>query len=157
MKKLTGENILLLERRYKQATLLSLSLAGSLIALTFVSVWIEAPFFALEKQVSDTFWVLVIFLAGGAFILRRMFNRWDRIKDLHLLKGLDGVLKTLRRDASLLSVIGFAIGILGFVIFLSNGSISDLLRSVVVALVVIFFVFPRKKIWNRIAIELEGI
>lgn len=157
MKKMSGENILLLERRYRQATLLSLSLAGVLIAISITSFWIDSPVLTLDKEASDGMWIGIIFLAAGVFLIRRRFNRWDRFKDLHLLRGLDGVLRALKRDALLLTLLGFICGILGFVIFLSNASRYDLVRSVIVSFVLMGFVFPRKGIWKRIATELEGI
>lgn len=153
---MSGENILLLERRYKQATLLSLSLVGVLIAVALTSFLFDEPLFVLDKQMTDTLWFGIIFLSAGVLLVRRIFNKWDRIKDLHLLRGMDGVFKTLRRDSLLLSLLGFMSGLLGFIIFLSNASQYDLFRSVVVALVVMAFVFPRKRIWSRIATELEG-
>jgi len=157
MKNPSNENSLLLERRYKQAALLSLSSIVFVIAAVLISNIPGVPTITIEKQGTDSLWVLIVFLAGGAILIKRLLNNWDRIKDVYLLQGMDGALRKLKRDAALISLFGIGAAICGIVIFLSTGSLYDLVRAAAVSLVVMTVGFPRKKIWKRIVGELEAI
>jgi hypothetical protein len=157
MKNLSNENSLLLERRYKEAALLSLSSIVFVILVVLMSNIPDVPIITIEKQGTDSLWVLVIFLAGGAILIKRLLNNWDRIKDVYLLQGMDGAFRKLKKDAFLISLFGMGAALCGVVIFLSSGSRYDLFRAVAVSLVVMLAGFPRKKIWKRIAGELEGV
>lgn len=156
MKKISNETHLLLERRYKEAALLSLSLIAVVTVMLAGVYLIELPVISIDDSDVNTLWVGVIFLAVGALLVRRVRNRWDVIKDIFLLKGFEGVFAKLKRDSLLVSLFGLGIGILGAVIFLTTESVGDLLRSFFVAAVALAVGFPRKKIWRRIASELEG-
>lgn len=157
MKKMSNETNLLLERRYKEAALLSLSLIVVVAVLLTAIYLIDLPPISIDDSDVNSLWVGVIFLAVGALLVRRVRNRWEVIKDIFLLKGLEGVFAKLKRDSLLVSLFGLGIGILGAVIFLTTASVSDLLRSFLVAAVALAVGFPRKKIWRRIASELEGL
>lgn len=156
MKKISNETHLLLERRYKEAALLSLSLIAVVTVMLAGVYLIELPVISIDDSDVNTLWVGVIFLAVGALLVRRVRNRWDVIKDIFLLKGFEGVFAKLKRDSLLVSLFGLGIGILGAVIFLTTESVGDLLRSFFVAALALAVGFPRKKIWRRIASELEG-
>lgn len=156
MKKLSNETNLLLERRYKEAALLSLLLIAIVTILLSGVLFFELPAIPVDGSDVNSLWVGVIFLAVGALLVRRVRNRWDVIKDIFLLKGLEGVFVKLKMDSFLVSLFGVGVGILGAIIFLATESVGDLLRSSFVTVVAFAVGFPRKKIWRRIASELEG-
>lgn len=156
MKKMSNETSLLLERRYKEAALLCLSLIVAITILLAAIYLIDLPPISIDDGDVNSLWVGVIFLAVGALLVRRVRNRWDVIKDIFLLKGFEGVFAKLKRDSLLVSFFGLGIGILGALIFLTTDSVGDLLRSFLVAGIALAVGFPRKRIWRRIASELEG-
>jgi hypothetical protein len=102
-------------------------------------------------------WILIIFIAAGALVVRRFFYSWERLKNTKLLRGWDGVLATLQTNAILLGAISEFIAILGFVIAMLSGSFFDMLRAEAVALITFLINFPRKSVWNRIAASLSNI
>jgi hypothetical protein len=157
MKNISGEKLLILERRYKQATLVSVVLIGFVIVLGASLSLAQITPIGLARQTVDALWVGVIFLAGGALLVRRVRNRWDFIKDTFTLKGLDGTMCRLRNDVVITMLFGVGATVLGVVIFLSDGVRFDLLRAILASVVVMAVSFPRKNIWKRIASELEAV
>jgi hypothetical protein len=99
----------------------------------------------------------VLFIAVGTFILRRMFFSWERLKNIALLKGVPGLLRTLQRNSVILGVFALAVAVVGFLISSFSGSSSDMFRAGVIALVVFLINFPRKKVWKTIVSNLEKV
>ncbi len=151
MSEISNENLTELEKRYRTTVLI-------ILAQIFVVLFlISAAFFwtfRIETNLSEqdylTLWVGVLFIALGGFILRRMFFNWERLKNISLLKGISGVLRTLQRNSIILSVFALLVGIIGFLISIFTGNDFDLLRAGSVALVVFLINFPRKKVWKTI-------
>ena len=100
-------------------------------------------------------WVLVLFMAAASFVVRRMFIRWDRLRDQKLLYGTSGLLKFMVRNTLILSLFALAISIAGFVSSMLSGDRFDSLRSAAVAVIVLALNFPRRKIWKRIVEDLS--
>jgi nitrate/nitrite transporter NarK len=101
-------------------------------------------------------WVLIIFVAVGALLARRFFYSWERLKNVKLLRGPDGLLQTLQTNAILLGAISEFVAILGFVITIMSGSVYDMVRAEAVALITFLINFPRKSVWSRIVESLRN-
>lgn len=147
-----------LEKRY-QAT--AFVIAGQ-IALTIIFIivaWIVAP--SSQNLVSSNnlmpFWIGALFIAIGTFVLRRVLFRWDRLRDIVLLKGVSGLLQNLQKNAILLGAMAELIALIGFVITFLSGNPYEMLRAGAIALVVFLINFPRKSVWKKIVANLESI
>ncbi len=147
-----------LEKRYRTAAFI---VAGQifLTIIFIVTAWIIAP--ASQKNVSSNdlmpFWVGALFIAIGSFVLRRMLFRWDRLRDIVLLKGVSGLLRDLQKNAILLGAMAELIAIIGFVVAFMSANPYEMLRAGAISLIVFFINFPRKSVWKQIAASLENI
>ena len=158
MTKISAENQADLEKRYRTTVFI---IAGQIIlTITFVVVaWIIAP--SIQTNVSSNnlmpLWVGALFIAIGTFVLRRVLFRWDRLRDIVLLKGISGLLQNLQRNAILLSAMAELIALIGFVIAVMSGNPYEMLRAGAISLVVFLINFPRKPVWEKIVANLENI
>jgi hypothetical protein len=89
-------------------------------------------------------------------LARRFFYSWERLKNVKLLRGPDGLLQTLQMNAILLGAISEFVAILGFVITIMSGSVYDMVRAEAVALITFLINFPRKSVWSRIVESLRN-
>jgi hypothetical protein len=158
MGKLTNENLLELEKRYRMTILTVFAQILVTIILT-VAAWVvvNKTEISPSEQTMTTLWVAILFIAGGSFVLRRLFNGWDRLRNAALLNGVSGVLGLLQKNAVILGVFAEIISIIGFVITVFSGNSSDMFRSAAIALVVFFINFPRKKVWKTIVSNLQEV
>ena len=146
-----------LDKRFRVAVIIVASqiastLAFAIIAFLFVrSAENPAPFETLMPL-----WVGVLFIAVGAFLLRRILFNWERLKNAALLKGVSGLLQTLQKNAILLGAMAESIAILGIVIAFLSGSNWEMLRAGAISLVVFAINFPRKSVWTKIVSSLEN-
>jgi len=151
MEEISPENLAALESRYR-ATAIIISAQILFTIILTAAVWLLAP--ATENFISQqnltTLWIAIIFLAIGAFVLRRVFFRWDRLKDVALLKGVSGLLVTLQINAIILAVFATLLPIVGCVITVLSGSTFEIIRAEIVALIVFWINFPRKSVWGKI-------
>ena len=146
-------------RKYKTTAIVVLSQIFFSLVLTVVAVFMVRGRNGTETDDSNlmALWVLIIFIAVGALVIRRLFNSWERLKNTKLLKGADGLLQTLQTNAILLGAISEFIAILGFIITIMSGSVSDMIRAEVVALITFLINFPRRSVWNRIVESLGSV
>jgi len=147
-----------LEKRYR---ITAIVVAGQ-IALTIifiVTAWIIAP--GVQNSISSNdlmpFWVGALFIAIGSFVLRRMLFRWERLRDIVLLKGVSGLLRDLQKNAVLLGAMAELIALIGFVVAFMSGNPYEMLRAGAISLIVFLINFPRKSVWKQIAASLENI
>ncbi len=158
MNEISPDNLNALERRYRTTTLIIAAQIVFTIILT-AAVWLFAP--PIVNSISDktlmTLWMLIIFLAIGAFLLRRVFFRWERFKDIALLKGVSGLLATLQVNAIILAVFATLLPIVGGVITTLTGSTFEIIRAEIVALIVFAINFPRKSVWTKIVAATEKV
>jgi hypothetical protein len=157
MMEISAENKAELEKRYRTTAFI---VAGQ-IALTIVFIivaWIVAPSSQNNAAAGNltAFWVGALFIAIGSFVLRRMLFRWDRLRDIVLLKGVTGLLRDLQKNAILLGAMAELIALIGFVIAFLSGNPYEMLRAGAIALVVFLINFPRKPVWKKIAVNLEN-
>lgn len=146
------------DAKYKvAAAIVSAQLISSL--MIFAIGWVVADPAKYSGASSDltVFWVLIIFIAGGSLLLRRLLNSWDRLRSAKLLKGNSGVLATLQRNSILLAAMADAIVVLGFVVALMSGDKFDLVRAALVGVILFAVNFPRKSNWYRITEALKDV
>lgn len=158
MSEITGENLAELNRRYRTTVFIVLAQIFVVLFLVTASWLLVAK---VETNLSDqdftTLWVAVMFIAVGSFLLRRMFFNWERLKNIALLKGVQGVIATLQRNSIILSVFAVLVALLGFVISTFSGNSSDMFRAGAIALVVFLINFPRKRVWRTIVANLQKV
>jgi hypothetical protein len=146
-----------LDRRFRVAVIIvasQIATAFALIIFTFLFVTGAdslAPFETLMPL-----WVGVLFVAVGAFLLRRRLYNWERLKDAAILKGISGLLQILQKNAVLLGAMAELVTILGVVIAFLSGNRWEILRAGAVSLVVFAIIFPRKSVWTKIVSGLEN-
>ena len=154
----TGENSLELEKTYRTTAIVVIIQIVVVLTLVFVA-W--CGIFKVETNPANTdfttIWVAVLFIAIGSFVLRRTFFNWERLKNIAVLKGVPGILKTLQRNSVLLGMMAFSVGAIGFVIAILSGNSFDMVRAAVISLVVFLINFPRKKVWKTIISNIDKV
>lgn len=158
MEEVSQENEIRLENTYRTTRTIIAGMIVFTILLT-VSIWFFAPIptKSISQQTLTTLWVLIIFLAVGAFLLRRAFFRWDKLKDIFLLKGIVGLLKNLQRDAIILAVFATLLPVVGGIITFLTGATFEIVRAEIVAIIVFLINFPRQTVWRKIIGGLEKL
>ncbi|MCA1624330.1 MAG: hypothetical protein LC778_11140 [Acidobacteria bacterium] len=158
MEEISAENKSELEKRYRITTLIVAGQMTTTLVLAIVG-WIYAgnSESAINSKSLIPLWIAVLFIGVGTFLLRRILFKWERLKDITLLKGFSGLFATLQTNSIILGSLAEAIAIIGFIIAVLNGSGADMLRTVAVALIVFFINFPRKSVWEKIAANMEKV
>jgi hypothetical protein len=158
MSEISGENLANLEKRYR-ITLFIVSaqmiLAMILVFLSFLMVRFGEK--SDSSQDFTTFWVGILFIAIGSFVLRRLFFNWDRLRNTVILKGVPGLLTTLQTNSVILGLLAEIVAIIGFIISILSGNSSDMVRAAAISLVVFLINFPRKSVWKKILSNLEKV
>lgn len=158
MEQISPENSVELEKRYR-ATVFIIAAQFLLIVILIAFSFLITPNAGngISTETLRTLWVVVIFIAVGTFLLRRMFFRWDRLRDTALLKGVKGLLRTLQSNAIILTALAETIAIIGFVVAILSGEKFDTLRAGIVAVILLAINFPRKSVWEKIVANLQEI
>ncbi|CAN5867571.1 hypothetical protein BH20ACI4_BH20ACI4_31500 [soil metagenome] len=153
---ISPENRSELEKRYRTTVYVIVFQIFTVIAL-IITAWFVAQ--TSENSITDqsltTLWVAVLFIAVGAFVLRRLIFNWERLKNTALLKGIKGVIRKLQINSIILGVIGEIVAIMGFLIAVLSGNKWEMFRAGTIALVVFLANFPRKSTWEKIVANLE--
>ena len=139
------------DERYSRSMIVYGAVASSALMMAAVGFFVlpsgQAP--AAAPAVMPI-WVLVFFMAVAAIVARRFLVRWERLRDIKLLRGIDGLLGALQANTVILAAIGEMIVIAGIVSSFFSGDRGDLVRAVIIAGVVFFLNFPRRSAWNTI-------
>ena len=147
-----------LEKRYRVTAFVVLAQIIFTIAL-IPAAWFLAV--NTENAVTQTsltsLWVAILFISLATFVLRRALFRWERLKDVVLLRGIEGLLATLQANAIILGAMAEIVAIFGFLIAALGGVKYDMFRAAVVALVLFLINFPRKSIWEKVVANLQSI
>ncbi len=158
METVSPENLADLETRYRTTVIIFAAQILSSVILTLVALFLAPKTNdSISPDLLRTLWIVIIFIAVGTFILRRFFLRWDRLRDIALLKGIKGLLKTLQTNAIILSVFVETIVIIGLIVTFLSGDKYEILRAGFVALILFAINFPRKKVWEKIVLGLQEI
>ena len=158
MEGISPENYQALASRYR-ATAIIIARQIFFSIILSIAVWFFAPKAenSISQQTLRTLWALMIFLALGAFLLRRLFFRWDRLKDVTLLRGVAGLLKTLQTNAVILGFFAVSLIVVGCAITILSGENFELLRAGIVALILFLINFPRRSVWEKIVAGMEKV
>ncbi len=158
MTEISAENRTELEKRYRAAVFVIIFQIFTVVAL-IAAAWFVAQSFdnSITNQSVMTLWAAVLFIAVGAFVLRRLLFSWERLKNTTLLKGIEGLLQSLQIKTIFLGVMAEIVAILGFLITTLSGNKWEMFRAGIVSLVVFLAVFPRKSAWEKIVVNLEKI
>ena len=151
MAPISSENVLKLNSRHRATALL----VGVQVLFVGVLCMLALGHYlhfelAADTQTVSTLWTAVLFLTIGSFLLRRVFNGWERLKNEALLGGVDGLLKKLQKNALITCGFGTVAACIGFVIAQMTMEYTDMLRAAAVSFVVFFANFPRKKVWRTV-------
>ena len=158
MSEISGENLATLEKRYRLTFLIFLTQICAVLILVVVAwIWLPKIETSLASRDLTALWVGILFIAIGSFVLRRLFFNWERLKNIVLLKGVPGLLGTLRTNSVILGLMAEIIAIIGFLIALLSGNSSDMLRAAAISTVVFLINFPRKSVWKKIISNLEKV
>ncbi len=158
MQEISGENSTLLEKLYRTTAILYLALLFSTILLIAVSrLFNSETKESFSPNTATTLWVVVIFVAVASFVLRRVLYRWERLRDVRLLRGFTGVCRTLQVNSIILAVMAETISVIGFIITAAGGEKADMLRAGLVSLIIFIINLPRKSVWKKIASSLEKV
>lgn len=152
------ENLSKLNARHR-ATLIVVGVQCTVVAALCIVFLLQPVRFenAVDDQTITTLWTAVLFLTIGSFLLRRLFNSWERLTNAALLGGVDGLLKKLQSNAVITCGFGVVAGIVGFVISQMTGEFADLLRAAAVSSIVFFANFPRKRSWMTVIERAEQL
>jgi len=94
--------------------------------------------------------IAILFLAVGAIVLRRTRFQVARLQDIVSLRGSSGLISTLQNTTLEVAGFAFAITLLGFIGTLLSGDFLEVLRAGIIALVLLFYAYPRKAAWKRL-------
>lgn len=153
-----AENQTEIDKRYRTTAIIYFSQLFTSAALIVAGWFFVEPSNAQTESVALTpLWIAIIFIAAGAFALRRILTKWEKLRDAKLLNGSTGVLKKLQLNSIILGSLAEAIAVIGFIIAQSNNVEADLLRAGLVSLIVFAVNLPRKSVWQKIIANLEQV
>lgn len=115
------------------------------------------PVSSAATTVTMPIWVLVFFLAVSAIVARRFLTRWERLRDIKLLRGFEGLLSALQFNIIAISAMSLLIVVAGVASGIYSADRGDVFRSVVISLIVFALNFPRLSTWKTIASNLKDV
>lgn len=147
----TATNAQLLEKRYRTSVIAVSAQILIMLALTVVA-WLVISYSSndISEQAVFALWAVILLIAAGSFVLRRMLFSWDRLKSVALLKGIPGLLDNLQAYTILLGALGEVVAIMGFLVATLSGNKFEMLRAGAISLIVFLINFPRKSVWRKI-------
>lgn len=154
MPELTSQNEL--DSRYRMTVVVmmgSIAIAAALTTAGFL--WGESWARVGSPRMPLTLWIVIMVIGLGAFVYRRFMFAGERLRDIGILRGTSGLLRSLQATTIQLALGGTAIALLGFSILLASGNRYDMLRAGAVALIVLLYSFPQKSAWNRVVQAVE--
>jgi hypothetical protein len=144
-----------LDKIYKQTVVIVSAEIVSVVVLLVLSFMVPARFKAAARLDSTALMILIIFIAAASFVVRRLFNRWERYKTAMLLGGPPKLIRTLRNNAVVFTGFGLLIGLVGFIASFFGGNTLDMIRAAGVAVILFAVNFPRRVVWARIVWSLH--
>lgn len=157
MTEISPENRSELEKRYRTTIYVIIFQIFSVVAL-IIAAWFVAQTSenSITNQSLTTLWAALLFIAVGAFVIRRLIFSWERLKNTALLKGIKGLIQSLQINSIILAVIAEIVAIMGFLIALLSGNKWEMFRAGAISLIVFMANFPRKSAWKKIVAKLEN-
>jgi O-antigen/teichoic acid export membrane protein len=100
-------------------------------------------------------WIAIVVFGIGSLALRRTKFSAMRLQDIAALRGISGLLKTLQGTTVQVACLGGAIALMGFIITMLTGDAWDMARAGGVALIVLFYCYPRRSAWQKVVRGIE--
>lgn len=135
---------------HRSAQVIVMAFAASIVVYMFIGFLIAPRVSQVESQVPIPFYVGAVFLAFGSIALRRTQLRPLRLEVVAGLRGPDGLLKHLVNMTIISAALAEAIGVLAIAVAFSGGTLWDVVRLGVVALVITLYSYPRRQAWQQI-------
>ena len=158
MSEISAENRTELEKCYRTAAFVVIAQILTTLVLIVVAFFVaQTSENSATSQSIFALWIIVLFIAVGAFVLRRILFNWERLKNTALIKGFPGLLQTLQTNSILLGSLAEIIAIIGFLVATLGGNKWDMFRVGTIALIVFLANFPRKSNWEKMVANLEKI
>lgn len=157
MDEILTKNLSELEKRYRTTAIIYFAQIFTTVILIFASLFVADSEYTVSANSLTALWIAVIFIAIGAFVLRRILSNWERLRNIKLLKGVSGLLAALQTNSIILGALAETIAVIGFIITVLSGYKADALRAGTVALIVFLMNFPRKSVWQKIVVNLEKV
>lgn len=145
-----------LNKRYRTAALIvivQILITLGLIAAAFYVA--QSSDGSATQQAISALWIIILIIAAGTFVLRRVLFGWERLNKTYREKGISRLLQTLQTNTILLGSLAKIIAVIGFLIAVF-GDKWDMFRVGVIALVVFLANFPRLSHWQKIVANLEN-
>lgn len=147
-----------LERRYRIASFVVIAqicVAAILIGLAFLLAQTSEN--SVTSQSLFSLWLVVLFIAAGSFVLRRVLFSWARLQNVAVLRGISAVLQTLQVNAIFLGSLAELVALIGFLLAVLSGDKWDMFRAGAVSFIVFLANFPRKSAWEKIVGNLREV
>ena len=151
MNQLSKQQQIELDSRFNRTMLIYWAQVAVTVILTVVAWFTAGQAAAAPQTLPTVLWIVLLVIAIGAFLLRRVMFGPQVLRDTATLKGASGIIKNLQFKTILFAAMGETIAVIGFVISLITGDKYDMLRAAAIALIVFFISFPRKKGWQALA------
>ena len=151
----TAETERQLNETYRQAVVIVSAEILSVVVLLAISFLMPVRSGNSAGFDSTALMVLIIFIGAASFVVRRLFNRWERYKTAMLLGGSSKLINTLRNNAVVFAAFGLLIGLVGYIAGTFGGNVLDMLRASAVAIIVFAINFPRRGVWEKIVWSLH--
>ncbi|RMG02114.1 MAG: hypothetical protein D6735_10750 [Acidobacteria bacterium] len=129
--------------------------------LSFVFLFFAVLWFAnlaeidLPTEIRIFWWALLFLISIAVIILRRSLFSWKRLKDIAIRKNIAAVSRTLYSNTLVLSLMAWAVALIGFLIAFMSGDKFGLLRSTIISLLLFAVIFPRRTSWQNILLNLQ--
>src|SRR5580765_3791627 len=144
-----------LSRRHRTATMFVLGfLILDIVLLATAYLAADRLYRPRDPSLVMALWIAILVFGLGAFVLRRTKFAAMRLKDIAALKGMSGLLKTLQDTTVQVACIGGAIGLMGFMLVILSGDWTYTLRAIGVSIIVLFYGYPFRSAWERVARQL---
>ena len=134
---------------HRSAQVIVIAFAASIVVYMFIGFLLAPRISQVDSQVPIPFYVAAVFLAFGSITLRRTQLRPMRLEVVAGLRGTDGLLKHLVNITIISAALAEMIGVLAVVVAFSGGTIWDVVRLGVVALVITLYSYPRRAAWQK--------
>ena len=153
-----SETIAKLNLRFSRTRFIYFAQAGFVFTVA-IAGWLAIPSSNPTRNAEAllSIWAFVFTLAIAAIIGRRFLFKWDRLRNIALLKGIDGLLAALQTNSIILAAVAEAIVLAGFAAAYTGGDRGDLVRSAIIAFIVLALNFPRISVWKTIVASFKDI
>jgi hypothetical protein len=106
--------------------------------------------FNSSPMVANSLLFVILFFGLGAVVFRRTRFAAMRLQDIAALRGVSGLLETLRQTTIYVALIGGVIAVLGFIFALMTGDGTNMLYPGVIAVAVLLYCYPRRAAWQSV-------